>query len=147
MKKRLSYGFLFAGAAWLCLAGVALGASPAPKPLAAQATGTPAGPYVALSWIASPSASAVTGLTYTVLRAAGLCGATGQAFAPLSGAAGITGTAFEDTAVVPGGQYSYETVAVAPDGVESAPTNCADATIPIEPPSGETAAGHGAGGQ
>ena len=101
---------------------------------------TTASPQVALAWTASASAATVP-LTYTVLRADGACGATGQSFVAIQ--SGITGTSYTDATVTVGQAYSYESEAVSSSGVASLPSNCASAMIRPQPPTGLAATATG----
>lgn len=129
------------GLAIMAMALPGVGATPRVKVLPYQTASGATAHKVALGWMPSPDAAQVTGLTYTVLRASGACGASGQVFAALAGASGIAQASYTDQTVLPAATYSYEVVAVAPDGAESAPTNCAEAVIPLAPASGLTATG------
>jgi hypothetical protein len=70
-----------------------------------------------------------TGTTYNVYRAPGLCSGT-PTFSKITTA--VTVTTYQDTTVTPGG-YCYEVTAVF-NGVESTPSNTAQANIPAFAP-------------
>lgn len=93
---------------------------------------------VALTWAASVDAATIA-LTYTVLRAAGACGATGQTFAAVQSA--IAGTTATDATVIVGNEYSYEVEAVSSSGVSSLPSNCVDVLLRPTPPTLQSATG------
>ncbi len=116
MKKTLRFFVL--GAAFLL--------PTLPVALRAQ-TGPPVGHTVSTSWTETDTTS---GITFTVYRATGACGASGQIFAAVK--AGITTTNFDDTgtnnAGVPTGVYCYR-VTASLNSAESAPSNTFAATI------------------
>jgi hypothetical protein len=96
---------------------------------------------VALSWTAPTGTPAA--VSYNMYRATGAC-ASGLTFAKINTAA-ITGTTYTDSssALTPNGIFCYQVTAVSASGVESVPSNQAQATIPGPPsaPTGLTVTG------
>lgn len=81
---------------------------------------------VTLTWV---DTSNPTGTTYNIYRSTGLCSGT-PTFSKLASA--VTVKTYQDTTVTPG-NYCYE-VTASLNGVESAPSNTALASVPTFPP-------------
>lgn len=113
------------------LAGAALGAPPAARKALGVAVQTAGGSHASLLAWTDADFGVVSGLTFTVLRAAGPCSAS-AAFASV--ASGLTAESYTDAAVTAGASYCYEVEAVAPSGAKSAPSNQAGDTIPLAAP-------------
>lgn len=102
--------------------------------MAASAYACAAGHSTVLTFGASIDA----GVTYNVYRATGKCPATGTPSGATKITSGLTVLTFADTNVAAGNVFAYYVTAQL-NGVESGPSNCADATTPVGAPGALTA--------
>ena len=102
------------------------------------------GLYIVIAGVASAQSHSVTltwtdtvnpsGTTYYVYRAAGLCTGTPRFYGLMSY---IPVKTYTDTSVVSGNNYCYQVTAIY-DGVQSGPSNEAQAAIGVAAPAGLT---------
>ncbi|HKT10337.1 MAG TPA: hypothetical protein VJW77_00790 [Terriglobia bacterium] len=97
--------------------------------MAASAYACAAGHSTTLTW----GASVDTGVTYNVYRATGSCPASGIPSGATKITSGLTALTYLDTNVSAGNVFAYYVTAQL-NGVESGPSNCADATTKVGAP-------------
>lgn len=95
------------------------------------------GPYIALTWTASPT----SGATYNIYRTttSGTCPTTVSGYTSII--SGVTGTSYSDTTATSVAVYCY-VVTASGGGLQSAPSNSAAVAVLPQPPTGLSATSH-----